>query len=189
MARDLNRLRMLNSWIIAAISLAVIVFTKAAFAAASLGHDIITTIGLVLVAACALGRVYATAFLGGLKNKQLVDYGPFSVVRNPLYVFSLLGVLGLSLVSLRWEVILFAPVAFTVLYYFLIRREEKFLKRAFGEAYTAYAKRVPRLVPNFKLYSCPETVEMRPKLLKNAALDAIWWLIAFWAIVILERFI
>ena len=45
--------------------------------------------GLVLILVCILGRTWCTLYIGGLKKRELVTAGPYSVVRNPLYVFTL----------------------------------------------------------------------------------------------------
>jgi protein-S-isoprenylcysteine O-methyltransferase Ste14 len=189
MARALNRTRIRDSWIITIIAVTIIFVTKPVSPVAAPEHEVLDTLGLLLIIACAMGRVYASAFLGGFKNNALITYGPYSVVRNPLYVFSLLGVLGISIVSMHLLVVAFAFPAFVVLYYFLIRREEKYLLERFGDAYADYMKKVPRLIPNPRLYNCPETIEMKPKFLNNAVLDAVWWLIAFQLIEIVEPFL
>jgi protein-S-isoprenylcysteine O-methyltransferase Ste14 len=47
--------------------------------------------GLLLILICILGRTWTTLYIGGLKRRTLVTKGPYSVVRNPLYLFTLLG--------------------------------------------------------------------------------------------------
>ena len=186
MAKALNQSRMRDSWVIVAVAAVMMFLTQPIFPVAALGHEIFDSVGFVLIIICALGRVYTSAFLGGFKNKTLIAHGPFSVVRNPLYFFSLTGVLGISLATAHPAVILFAPAAFAALYHFLIRREEKFLRENFGDEYAAYVQRVPRLIPDIRLYNTPETVEMKPRFLNNAIFDAIWWLISFQLLEVLE---
>lgn len=186
MARALNQTRIRDSWIITVVAVAIIFLTKPLFPVLAPGHELLDTLGLLLIIICAFGRVYASAFLGGFKNNALITYGPFSVVRNPLYFFSLMGVLGISIVSMHPLVVVFAFPAFVVLYHFLIRREEKFLLENFGNAYADYMKRVPRLIPNPALYNCPDTVEMKPKFLNNAIMDAVWWILAYQVIEVIE---
>ncbi len=188
MAAELNLTRIRDSKIIALVSIVIIFLTKQMYAPETAEHLVIDYLGYFLISFCALGRVYTTAFLGGHKNAELITYGPFSVVRNPLYFFSLLGVTGIAMVTMHTLVWLFAPVAFIFLYHFLIGREEKFLSGKFGQVYEDYKKRVPRLLPNPALYVAPETVPMVPKYLKNALFDAIWWFVPFPVLEILEHF-
>ncbi len=179
MARALNKSRIRDSKIILAATLVLVFITKSFVPTETVLHEFIEYIGYFLIAICALGRVYSTAFLGGHKNQNLITYGAFSVVRNPLYFFSLLGMTGVALISGYLTFIIVIPVFFIVLYHYLIQREEEFLLDEFGAEYKAYQDKAPRLVPNLKLYHAPESIEVRPKFLAKAFKDAIWWFVAF----------
>lgn len=50
--------------------------------------------GYLLLIAAALGRIWAFAYIGGRKNRELCQKGPYALTRNPLYFFSFLGVVG-----------------------------------------------------------------------------------------------
>ena len=54
-------------------------------------------LGFVLVVFGSFGRIWASLYIEGNKTKNLVTSGPFSMVRNPLYFFSLIMLLGFSL--------------------------------------------------------------------------------------------
>jgi len=179
MARALNKNRIRHSWLVALVSLALIIFTRALFTPQEQWHEVLELVGYMLVLVCALGRIYTTAFLGGFKNVAVIDYGPFSVVRNPLYLFSLSGILGICLISLHLPVMLFAPVAVFFIYYFLIRREEEYLAEKMGQPYEEYCARTPRFIPDFSLYRMPETIPVNPRQIQRAVLDAFWWFIPF----------
>ena len=138
-------------------------------------HEISEFIGYFLIAVCVLGRVYSTAFLGGHKNESLIRQGPFSVVRNPLYVFSYIGIIGVSIMSGRVLVLAINACIFAVMYSMLVKREEVFLAEKFGEDYQRYLREVPRFIPNMKLYTQPDEIALRPKYLANAVKDAIAW--------------
>jgi protein-S-isoprenylcysteine O-methyltransferase Ste14 len=98
-------------------------------------------------------RVSATGHLSfdiiaakSLRTPRLVDTGPYSITRNPLYLGSWLAVSSLGLVLNLWAALLLpAMMAMKVLR--VIGFEERSLPAAFGTAYSAYAARVPRLVP------------------------------------------
>ena len=87
------------------------------------------------------------------KNQSIVTTGPYSLMRNPMYIgrFFLLGGC-LLLIGRIWILILF-----TVLYYFYminrVRREEKRLHEIFGNEYVSYCSRVKRFVPSFKQFN------------------------------------
>ena len=175
MAKDLNKSRIQNTRILLIVTLSVILFSKSTISTQSILHDILKYSGFFLVTICALGRVYSTAFLGGYKNNKLITYGIFSVVRNPLYFFSLIGMFGISLMTGYVTVMIICPIIFTIMYHYLISREEVFLLKHFGSEYQHYLNTVPRLLPNFKLYNAPETIEVNPKFLVKGFKDAIWW--------------
>jgi protein-S-isoprenylcysteine O-methyltransferase Ste14 len=143
--------------------------------AQSLWLWLLQTLGVGLVGLCALGRLYCTAFLGGHKNQTLVTAGPFSVCRNPLYGFSLLGALGVACLSGYVTLILCVPVVMWVVYWRLIAREEAFLRQTFGAAYDEYCRRTPRLWPRLAAYEAPETVTAAPRQLLSGLRDALVW--------------
>ena len=159
------------------VSILVVLFTPQTFAPHTLIHESLKLCGLLLVALCAMGRLYATAFLGGHKNSNLITQGPFSVVRNPLYVFSLIGVTGVALMSNHLILIICIPVLFFVLYLSLVKREEAFLRDAFGKEYEDYCKHVPRFFPDLSKYNAAENLVMSPKQLWHAFRDNLVWFV------------
>jgi protein-S-isoprenylcysteine O-methyltransferase Ste14 len=179
MAVALNKHRKRDSTLLVALILAAIFFTRPLVPMESAWHESVEFAGYFLVALCVCGRIYTTAFLGGHKNERLVEYGPFSVTRNPLYLFSLCGFTGICLMTNHILITLVAPGLFILVYYFLIRREEVFLLQKFGAEYESYMRRVPRLFPRVSLYHAPETVEMRPRFLLRAFRDNLWWFASF----------
>ncbi len=179
MAKALNGYRVWLSRLLIAATVVIVLFLRPTFADGDPLHELFDLAGILLVALCALGRVYTTAFLGGHKNKTLITYGPFSLVRNPLYVFSMIGVTGIGLMSNNIGIMIALPLLFLILYIDLVGREEKFLKQNFGEEYVAYCRAVPRFLPNFRSYAAPETVPMSPRLLWVAFRDATVWFIPY----------
>jgi protein-S-isoprenylcysteine O-methyltransferase Ste14 len=80
-------------------------------------------------------------------NHRVVQTGPYALVRHPIYA-------GIALSLFATAVIRGTPTAFfgaalmVLGFYAKARREERFLREELGpEAYDAYAKRVPMLVP------------------------------------------
>lgn len=179
MAKQLNKSRIAISKLMIVGLLFVVFFTDSLIPIQSEQHELFDIVGTLLVAICALGRLYTSAYLGGFKNDTLITHGPFSVVRNPLYFFSLVGFAGVALMTSHLVVMIGIPVGFIVLYMFLIRREESFLLQTFGAPYKAYMQSVPRLIPAMSKYRVPETIQMHTRFLDKAFKDAIWWFAAY----------
>lgn len=175
MAKELNKTRIRDSRLLMLLAVFGILFGERILPATALASELIKLAGYFMVTLCAMGRLYASAFIGGLKNQQLVTYGPFSVTRNPLYVFSLIGFSGLALMSGHLTVVILISGGFWFMYKNLIQREEEFLKLEFGQGYIDYTRRTPRFWPNFKAYFCPDEITCKPKYLIKAFGDAIWW--------------
>ena len=52
--------------------------------------------GLVLTFIGCLGRVWCLVHIAGRKNNELVMEGPYSLCRNPLYLFGLIARVGVA---------------------------------------------------------------------------------------------
>ena len=108
--------------------------------------------GLILVLLGQLLRFWGagciTLYRGEeVKAQRLATWGPYALVRNPLYVANGLLGLGCAWMSGNVPTLVFAT-AFYVLYGVLIvPHEEAFLARKFGQEYEDYKKRVGRFVP------------------------------------------
>ncbi len=107
-------------------------------------HETLESVGMLLILIGILGRAWCTMHIGGQKFTELVDYGPFSISRNPLYVFSLIAAFG---AGLQTGSILFALIATCGVWLVIdltVRREEAALSGRFADAYAAYCARTPR---------------------------------------------
>lgn len=102
--------------------------------------------GLPVSVAGLLLRAWASGHLE--KNLRLAATGPFTFVRNPLYLGTVLVAAGLVIASREWWLgVLFAAV-FLLVYLPVIELEEEHLRKLFP-AYEEYAERVPMLVPRW----------------------------------------
>jgi protein-S-isoprenylcysteine O-methyltransferase Ste14 len=72
--------------------------------------------------------------------RQLVTCGVYSRIRNPLYVFSTLMILG-AVIAYQRPVFLLIPAAIVVVQATRAHREARVLEAAFGDAYREYRKR------------------------------------------------
>jgi len=77
---------------------------------------------------------------------KLVTSGPFALTRNPMYAGLAVAYLGgAALANSLWSVVLLL-VVLVVIRRAVIEREERYLARAFGDEYAAYAARVRRWI-------------------------------------------
>jgi protein-S-isoprenylcysteine O-methyltransferase Ste14 len=136
-------------------------------------------LGFALLVAACLWRIWCALFIAGTKNEQLSVAGPYSVVRNPLYVGTFLGVLGFGFAVEQPLLALALGLLFALLYPAVVAQEEQKLALIFGEPYHAYCARVPRWIPDWSLYSEPAAVTISPRRMLAAILDAMWFLWAF----------
>jgi len=83
-----------------------------------------------------------------VREWKLCTEGPYGWVRHPFYVANLLLDTGLFLMAgLPWLALGYAVAIFPPAYGFTVLAEEEALRARFGEAYDAYAARVPRFLP------------------------------------------
>jgi protein-S-isoprenylcysteine O-methyltransferase Ste14 len=110
----------------------------------------ITALGLLFTvwARVHLGRNWS----GVVTIKQghdLVDTGPYALVRHPIYTGLLVAVLASGAARGDGRGLLAVLIAFAALWRKL-RIEERWMTERFGEQYLDYCRRVPALVPFLK---------------------------------------
>lgn len=138
----------------------------------------IRSIGIVLITAGIVGRMWSTLYIGGRKANAVVTEGPYSVMRNPLYYFSSIAALGVGAQTGSIVMALLIGALCVVAFMIVIKREEAFLKEAFGEPYADYCARVPRFFPSFSLFQDPETVTVLTKLVYRTLADGLVFYVA-----------
>ncbi len=74
---------------------------------------------------------------------ELVTTGVFAFTRNPIYVAFGLVLIGQFLIFSNWVLLVYLIAAFW-LFHRQVLREEDFMKRHYGQAYTVYCQRVRR---------------------------------------------
>lgn len=126
-------------------------------------HEGVEAFGLALIVICIVGRAWCSLYIGGRKKAEIVDRGPYSISRNPLYVFSFLGAFGVGAQTGSLTIAsLFVAVAFVV-FYFTVKREEAWLGGTFGAIYLDYCARTPRFGPDFSKWRDAEALDVRPR--------------------------
>ncbi|MGD9538039.1 MAG: isoprenylcysteine carboxylmethyltransferase family protein [Alphaproteobacteria bacterium] len=186
MATSLLKRRIADTRIAALGVIALLFLSRPVWGDDSMLHEPIEYLGYALVIVCVIGRIWCSAYIGGYKNERVVDTGPFSIVRNPLYVFSFLGLVGIGLMTVQFSITLALAAAFAFYYRQVVRREEGYLHARFGAAYDAYARRVPRWLPRLSRYRSDEEIITRPRFILRTIRDSIWFFAAFPAIEAIE---
>ncbi|MGH9393622.1 MAG: methyltransferase family protein [Terriglobales bacterium] len=114
-----------------------------------LAHPRLRTLALGLPIA-VIGVALRAAAAGHIrKNDELATQGPYRYTRNPLYLGSSVLGAGLVIAAGSWWLALLAVLLLGLVYLPVIRQEERYLSARFGEAFQAYAARVPRLLPRW----------------------------------------
>ncbi|WP_185984720.1 methyltransferase family protein [Aureimonas mangrovi] len=151
------------------------------------GHEAVESIGLALILAGILGRIWCTFYIGGRKAAEIVDIGPYSISRNPLYVFSSIAAAG---VGAQTGSIILALVFFggaVAAFHMVIRKEEAFLAEKFGATYTDYIARVPRFWPAFGRFRDAQAVSVPLSRVYTTLADGLVFLLAIPAFELIEE--
>jgi len=171
--QDLQRKRKLVLLVGIAFCIALILVTDSSWrVAGSRIHRTVQWTGLLLMLFCILGRTWCTLYIGGLKKRELVTKGPYSVVRNPLYLFTLFGAGGFGALSGSMVVALVCAGFAAIVFLIVARQEEAFLAAAFPADYPAYAARVPRFWPRLRAWQDADELRVKPHLVHRTFLDA-----------------
>lgn len=141
-------------------------------------HEHVEAVGLGAMILSIVGRAWCSLYIGGRKKAEIVDRGPYSITRNPLYVFSYVGAFGIGAQSGSVTIALGFVLAAMAVFYLTVRREEAFLERAFGAVYAAYKARTPRFWPRLSLWRDEEQLTIRPALFVTTIRDGLVFLLA-----------
>jgi protein-S-isoprenylcysteine O-methyltransferase Ste14 len=153
-------------------------------AATGLAGQLLQLAGLACVACAALGRIWCSVFIAGWKDAHLVRSGPYAALRHPLYALSLLAMLGLGLATRSVTITVGLLLVFAATYVAASRAEDRRLRVAYGDGFDNYAREVPAFLPRLARYTVPESLEVRPRVLWKAFLDA-GSLLGLWALLML----
>lgn len=139
--------------------------------------------GVVLVGIASLGRLWCSVYIAGYKTDHLVTQGPYSMCRNPLYFFSLLGALGLGFASESFLIPFFVLIGFAAYYPLVIKSEEAELAKLHKDGFDRYSKKVPRFFPKIFSLTEPEAYIVKPVIFRRHMFSALWFI---WIIGVLE---
>ena len=94
--QSFQRLRRMTLALLLALVFAVLLFGQSIFPPETALHEAIEMIGIVLIVIGIAGRLWSTLYIGGRKSASVVSDGPYSITRNPLYVFSAVAAVGVG---------------------------------------------------------------------------------------------
>ncbi|MEO6960154.1 MAG: methyltransferase [Burkholderiaceae bacterium] len=141
-------------------------------------HLSVEWIGLAFILAAVLGRCWCILYLGGHKGATLIQQGPYSISRNPLYLFSMLAVTGIGAqsgsIALGPILALFVYAVFNN----VIDEEERLLRKVFGPQFDDYCSKVPRFGPRFKHWKVDDSLLISVSGLGNTLRDALPYFLA-----------
>ncbi len=143
-------------WVVIILSVVTGVFVAARVPAGALpNRDLWRLLGLIVFVVGIAFRWWAIVVLGRFftvdvqiaRDHELVERGPFRLVRHPSYTGVLLGFLGFGFSLANWLALLVLMVPIFVALRRRMQVEEEALSEALGEKYTSYMRRTKRLVP------------------------------------------
>lgn len=166
--------------IVAAVMLALgaVMASRPISSEGSFLHEAVERCGLLLILVAIIGRTWCSMYISGRKLVSLVTLGPYSISRNPLYVFSSIAAFG---VGAQVGSVVFAAIcaaACLAIFRLVVTHEEQALTQLFPAEFRAYEARVPRFLPDPSLWRDAETLVVRPDRVQRTFWDATLFLVA-----------
>ena len=135
-------------------------------------------LGIALATVGAFGRLWCSSYISGNKNNRLVTTGPYSLCRNPLYYFTFVGGVGVTLTTETATLPALFIAAFRFYYPGVIRAEEHSLQLLHGDAFEDYRGRVPGFWPAFSAYQESARYEISPASFRRSLCEVGWFIAA-----------
>ena len=147
--------------------------------------------GFILILIGGFGRLWSSLYIEGNKNEKLISRGPYSMMRNPLYVFSLMLLVGYCCAIQSIAVLTLFLVLFVLIYMPTIYNEEKILLNRHSDTYKSYYDKTPRFIPNFKLYkghTDPSMADINIKKIQRVIVEIAGFIFFYGLIILLDIF-
>lgn len=138
----------------------------------------VAALGIALATVGAFGRLWCSSYIAGNKSNRLVTAGPYSLCRNPLYFFTFVGGVGVTLTTETCTFPALFIAAFWFFYPGVIRAEEHSLQLLHGNAFEEYRRRVPGFWPAFSAYRESERYEISPAPFRRSLCEVGWFIAA-----------
>jgi len=135
-------------------------------------------LGVSLAAVAVLGRVWCAIYIEGYKTKSIINMGPYSLCRNPLYFFSLTGAAGIGLTTETLTIPILICIGFIFYYLPVIKNEESHLEKLHPADFKIYKQTTPAYWPRFSHLREPDMYTVNPKKIRKELLSGIWFFLA-----------
>jgi protein-S-isoprenylcysteine O-methyltransferase Ste14 len=165
----------------------VVLVTHSVWESDSVAHNAVEATGWFAIVICIIGRSWCALYIGGRKTSTLVRRGPYSIVRNPLYIFSIIGAAGVGFAAGSMVMGLTLGVVVFLVFHVVVMREERGLLKRLGNEYKQYFDGVPRWIPKFSIWSDIGDLNVSPKLIAATFFDATLFALAIPLLELLER--
>jgi protein-S-isoprenylcysteine O-methyltransferase Ste14 len=114
---------------------------------ATIAGIVLIVIALLFILPALIKFVQSKNTLVTIKSAtSLQTKGIYSLTRNPMYMGLLILYSGIAMLEGNWWAFIFIPLIIIIVQSYVIRGEENYLQRAFGEEYNAYRKKVRRWI-------------------------------------------
>ena len=177
-----ERLRISLTWGYALFIAILAVFGESRLQTTLLG-TVLLTLGGILAALGAFGRLWCSLYIAGYKNNTLVTVGPYSLCRNPLYFFSFIGAIGIGLSTGSFTIPLIIASGFAIYYPLVVVDEEARLTLLHGVHYQRYRQVTPAFFPRISAFSEPGEYAVQPMIFRKDIGDSIWFV---WIVCLLQ---
>jgi len=114
---------------------------------ATIAGIVLIAIALLFILPALIKFVQSKNTLVTIKSAtSLQTKGIYSLTRNPMYMGLLILYSGIAMLEGNWWTFIFIPLIIIIVQSYVIRVEENYLQRAFGEEYNTYRKKVRRWI-------------------------------------------
>lgn len=141
----------------------------------------IAALGIAVAGACVRLVTSGYAALGTSgSNKvaavapELNTTGPYSLVRNPLYLGRILNFTGIAMLSGSWVYGVLTFLVSILVYERIAVYEEEFLRQEFGDVHSNWAEDVPFLIPRLRGWKKPKYPFWVRRCIKREEKKIIW---------------
>lgn len=101
-----------------------------------LGGTILTLVGVF--------EFHSLRKISGLETSRLITTGIYGWSKNPQFLGFYLALLGISIIGRSGYALLLTIIAIVYCHYYIVKVEEPYLERIFGEEYVRYKSKTSR---------------------------------------------